>query len=66
MDKVQAEKVVAELDADERHDLLMFLAETFDYRVVDSKGEDKTYFLATDYSIFGRVSDDHATSKANS
>ncbi len=66
MDKVQAEKVVAGLDVDERQDLLMYLAESFRYRVIDSGGEDKTYFLATDYAIFGRVSDDHATPKANS
>lgn len=47
MNKVEAEKVVAGLGADARRDLLMYLAERFDYRVVDENGESATYFLST-------------------
>lgn len=46
MNKQEAEKVVGELETDDRHDLLMFLAEVFDYRVLDG-GNDVTYFLST-------------------
>jgi len=47
VNKKEAEKVVGELETDERQDLLMFLAEIFDFRVFD--GDDEvTYFLSTD------------------
>ena len=47
MTKQEAEKVVKDLNDDDRRDLLMYLAEVFDFRVLDDK-EDVTYFLATD------------------
>lgn len=53
MNKQEAEKVVGELETDDRHDLLMFLAEVFDYRVFDSTDENVTYFLATDGNFLG-------------
>lgn len=48
MHKKQAEEVVKELDEDERQDLLMYLAESFNFKVLDEKDRDVTYFLATD------------------
>lgn len=66
MDKVEAEKVVAELDVDTRHDLLMYLAEEFGYRVTH-EGKDVTYFIATDYRIWERPGRDRPhDQKANS
>ena len=53
MNKKESEKVVAELGIEDRQDLLMFLAETFDFRVLDNAGEDVTYFLATDGKFLG-------------
>ncbi len=47
MNRVNAEAIVADLDADERHDLLMHLAEDFDYRVIGKDGVDMTFFLST-------------------
>lgn len=47
MNKKQAEEIVKNLGEDERRDLLMYLAEVFDFTVRDKNG-DATYFLATD------------------
>jgi hypothetical protein len=47
VNKQESEKIVEELEEGDRQDLLMYLAEIFDFRVLDA-GEDVTYFLATD------------------
>jgi hypothetical protein len=48
MNKKEAEKIVSTLDQDDRMDLIMYLAECFDYRVFDTNmPKDITYFLET-------------------
>ena len=47
MNKIEAEQVVANLDEDQRLDLLMYLAEEFDFHVTKSMIFDDTYFLST-------------------
>ena len=54
LDKAQSQQVVGHLNEDERHDLLMYLAEEFNVRVLDSEGKDVTYFLCTDHRIFDK------------
>ena len=45
----EAKKLVEQLNEDNQHDLLMYLAEKFDYRIVQVQGRDtivdKTYYL---------------------
>lgn len=45
-DKLEAEEFVKDLNQDQRADLIMYLAECFNYRVIDG-GTDITYFLST-------------------
>ena len=47
MNKSEAERVVKDLDEDQRQDLLMYLAEIFE-STVHKEGKDVTYYLATD------------------
>ena len=47
MNLKEANSVTKELDEDQKHDLLMALAEHFDYRVHNKENEDVTYFLST-------------------
>lgn len=53
MNKLEAEKLISHLDADQRVDLLMHLAEEFEYRVY-SGNEEKTYFLPTGTASWGK------------
>ncbi len=46
LNKIEAEKVISKLDEDQRVDLLMYLAEMFDSRVISEKGYDATYFIS--------------------
>lgn len=46
MNKLEAEEFVKDLKEDDRADLIMYLAECFNYRVIDC-GTDITYFLST-------------------
>lgn len=47
MNRIKAEEIVADLGEDERLDLLMHLAEDFDYKIIDKGGVDMTFFLST-------------------
>lgn len=47
MNRIKAEEIVTNLGEDERLDLLMHLAEDFDYQIIDYNGRDVTFFLST-------------------
>ena len=47
MNLKEVESVVKEMSEDDKRDLLMGLAEHFDYRVRNKGDEDVTYFLST-------------------
>lgn len=47
MTKKEAERIIHILEEHERYDLIMYLAEQFDFRV-HSAGKDITFFLATE------------------
>lgn len=56
VDKVRAEELLNKLDfddADDVHDLFMYLAEIFNYNIVDKEtGNVVNYYLCSDYKIF--------------
>jgi hypothetical protein len=56
MDKIQANQLIQKMgigDQEDLHDIFMYLAEMFNYNIVDKDtGKVVNYYLCSDYKIF--------------